>query len=396
MGVLIVLGIIGFIVYSIANSNSGSANSKATSLAQENPFQVRLSKEFVTLKEGQKIEVLGIWLKGICNSGNNSIPADLAYVVSSLVSFSFEDSEETPVICAIEDFQHKEYPFFSHVSDQLTVTYGLCGGWDEWVRMVAVPIEALTFSRKGPQTIKLKLRLAYNMSGYVAERTATLSHRNDQSGYMDSIEQRERGKELAVSLAVLVAGIDGVRDATEAEIVTGFIRKQIAVIKDEAEQAILKQKLNKAAKEAHAVGSHLAIRQRGFEIADEAADFDSDIKFQIIELLLDVAGADNVAAKRETDFLNDLAHRMGLDLNEYINMRDKALPISIYESNTTGSTSQLESMLGITDAMSVAEKKAQLSKEYRKWNALKSSSNSAKSKQAKDMVKAIGELRSNL
>ena len=46
--------------------------------------------------------------------------------------------------------------------------------------------------------------------------------------------------------------------------------------------------------------------------------------------------------------------------------------------------------------MSVAEKKSQLGKEYRKWNALKNSSDPVKSKQAKDMVKAIGELRKNL
>jgi hypothetical protein len=115
-----------------------------------------------------------------------------------------------------------------------------------------------------------------------------------------------------------------------------------------------------------------------------------------MELLLDVAGADDVAAKHETDFLNDLAHRMGLDLDEYKNMRDKALPISIYETNSNGGVDQVESMLGLSDDMSVADKKSHLSKEFRKWNPLQNSSDPVKSKQAKDMVQAIGELRKSL
>lgn len=385
------------ILSAIGRGLFGESNeSKATRMTSENPFQLKLVKEFVTLDDGNKIEVLSIRVRGILNSGIQGIAQEDVYFGSTLRSFSSDDPEEAPVICAIEDLQSEKYPFFSHVSDALTAHYGLCGGWDEWVRLIAVPVASLTFNRKGAITIKLNVRAAYSSSGYITDRTATLGYVNTASGYLDSIEQRERGRELAVSLAVLVAGIDGVRDADEAAIVTGFIRKQIASIEDESERSSSKKLLNDAVIRAHAVKSHSAIRTRGFEIADEAADFDSDIKFQIMELLLDVAGADSVAAKHETDFLNDLARRMGLDVDEYKNMRDKALPISIYETNSNDHGEQVEGMLGITASMSVAEKKSQLSKEYRKWNALKNSSDPVKSKQAKDMVKAIGELRKSL
>jgi len=398
MGFLIFIGVVGFFIY-LANSDSGAANTpaeKAKSLSDINPFSVKLVKEKLELESGGSIDAISIKVKGLINSRDNLRENDRAILGSMLLSSSDADNKEFPVLCAIEDLQHKDSTVFSHASDHLSATYGLTGGWDEWVSVVSVPIAALTFSRSGSLRVKLHLTVAFELSRSSVEEIATLSYYNPHNGYLDSIEQRERGKELAVSLAVLVAGIDGVRDAAEAEIITGFVRKQIASIDDEDDQARTKKLMNDAVIRAHSLKSHADIRRRGFELADEAAGFDSDIKFQIMELLLNVAGADDVAAKHETDFLNDLAHHMGLDLDEYKNMRDKALPISIYESNSNDSGGQIEGMLGITAAMSVAEKKSQLGKEYRKWNALKNSSDPVKSKQAKDMVKAIGELRKNL
>ena len=390
---------------SVSRAFFGESNeAKAIRLAAKDPFKIKFAKEFLTLENGEKIEVLSVYIRGIINSGCQDIEKDEVNLGTTLYSFSEDYPEEAPVMCAIESLQSDKYPFLNHVSDPLTAHYGLCGSWDEWVRLLAVPVVSLTFSRNGPLTLKLKLKVNYLITSLVDkvitsivnDKVATLSYVNTQSGYFDSIEQRKRGKELAVSLAVLVAGIDGSRDEEEAEIVTAFIRKQIASIDDLEEQNVIKKRLNNAVIQAHSVTSFAAIRRRGFELADEAAEFDSDIQFQIMELLLDVAGADSLAAKLETDFLNDLAHRIGLDLEEYKKLRDKALPISIYESKSDGGGNQVESMLGLNSGMSVAEKKSHLSKEFRKWNPLQNSSDQVKSKQAKDMVKAIGELRKNL
>ena len=382
---------------SLARGFFGENNeAKATRLAEENPFQVKLVREFLPLTDGGEVEVLSVRVRGILNSGNHSIAQENVYIGSSLFSFSPRYPEESPILCAIEDLQGVDDPFFSHVSDALTAHCGLCGGWDEWVRLVSVPLASLTFSRKGALKIKLSIRASYSLSGYITDRSVSLIYENTASGYMDSIEQRERGMEIAVYLAVLVAGIDGARDEEEAEIVTSFIRKQIASVTNPDKQNITKKRLNNAATDAHSITRWAAIRSRGYELAGEAAAFDSDIKFQIIELLLEVAGADSVATKHETDYLNDLAHHIGVDLNEYKNMRDKALPISIYEGNLSEGGNQVESMLGLNAEMSVAEKKSHLSKEFRKWNPLQNSSDPVKSKQAKDMVKAISELRQNL
>lgn len=399
MGLLIFIVVVGFIIYWIANSNSATSSSpaeKAKSLTDTNPFSVKLVEEKLELKDGGSIDALSIKVKGIINSGNHYLEKDRVVILSMMLSSSEIDNEEAPVLCSIEELQHEDTPIFCHISDHIPATYGLAGGWDEWVTLASVPVAALTFSRSGTLSLVLRLSVYYETSKARVEKTGYLNYYNPNNGYFDSIEQRKRGKEVAVSLAVLVAGIDGVRDVAEAEIVTGFIRKQIATIEDEAERAIAKQKLNKAVTDAHAIEGPSEIRDEGFELANEASDFDSDIKFMIMELLLDVAGADDVAAQHETDFLNDLAHHMGLDVDEYKNMRDKALPISIYESSSHNEGSQIKAMLGITENMTVAEKKSQLSKEYRKWNALKNSSDHEKSKQAKEMVRAISDLRKGL
>lgn len=398
MGFLIFIGVVGFIIYCVVNSDPAPATSptvRAKGLSDQNPFSVKLVKEEIRLKGGGSIDALSIKVKGMINSGDHSLENDRAFIGLLLLSRSDDEDSEAPVFCAIEDLQHQDTPAFSYISDHLSATYGLAGAWDEWVSVVSVPIAALTFSRTGHLSVKLRLKVFYQLSNASVEKDASLSYFNPHLGYRDAAEQRERGRIIAVSLAVLVAGVDGVRDAEEAGVVTGFIRKQIALISGEKSKERTKKMMNDEVIRAHAIRSHSAIRQRGFELADEAADSDSDVKFQIMELLLDVAAADSVAAKHETDFLNDLAHRMGLDVDEYKNMRDKALPISIYESSSDDG-GQVEGMLGITSGMSVVEKKSHLSKAFRKWNPLQNSSDPVKSKQAKDMVKAISELRKSL
>jgi uncharacterized tellurite resistance protein B-like protein len=372
-----------------------STEAKATRIASEDPFKIKFVKEEITLDDGVKLEVLSVKIRGIINSGHNLFPADKANL-TVMLSTEGPDGHE-PIICAIESLRSERSLGFCYTSDSLEVTYGLCGGWSSgWVNLVSVPLMSLTFSRKGSLEVTAKLFVAYTLipSGVVKE--ATIDYYNPHSGFIDSMEQRKRGMEVAVSLAVLVSGVDGSHDNQEAKIVKGFIQKQVAELKDEKEINKTKKSLNDAVIKTHALKDVSLIKRSGLALAREAKDFESSLKFMIMELLLDVAGADSVADEAETRFLNSLAHTMGMDVDEYKNMRDKALPIAMYAQNSAGGSEQVEDMLGIRADMSVTEKKAQLSKEFRKWNPLQNSSDPAKSKQAKDMVKAIGEIRKKL
>jgi hypothetical protein len=373
-----------------------STAAKATRIASEDPFKIKLARDFFTLDSGGKIEVLSVKVRGTINSGIHHSPTGSA---SLSVRLSTEGTAgDEPVICAIERLQASNSPAFQFISDSLDVHYGVCGGWTGWVNLVSVPIESLTFARKGDLKVGVRVVAIFNGLGAagVQSREASLYYTNSDLGFMDTLEQRERGLEVAVSLAVLVSGVDGSHDNHEAKIVKGFIQKQVAELKDEKERNKTKKSLNDAVIKTHALKAVSLIKRSGLALAREAKDFESSLKFMIMELLLDVAGADSVAHEAETQFLNSLAHTMGMDVDEYKNMRDKALPIAMYRQNSAVGGGQFEDMLGISANMSVPEKKSQLSKEFRKWNPLQNSSDPAKSQQAKDMVKAIAKIRKKL
>ena len=387
------MGLFGSIVKSLFGE---SISEKIARIARDHPFMMKLVIEDMTLDDGTQLEVLVLKARGIINTGLHEHETE--QVLSSVQLLAGDsDSEMAPVICSIEDYQHKDTPFFHSRLPDMEANYGLVGGWEKWIKLATVPVASLTFARNGPQSVQAVFRFALTRSNKLYEKTADKEFNNDELGYLDGIEQRTRAKEVAVSLAVLVSGVDGHHDAGEAEIVKSFIRKQMAEIEDEDDRTEAKTTLNKAASSTHMIKDPSAIKTRGYVLAQEAADFKPSLKFMIMELLLDVAGADSVAEYTETEFLNSLAHEMGMDIDEYKNMRDKALPIGMYSEGSVGQgQGQIENMLGLNPNMSTAEKKSQLSKEYRKWNALKNSTDPEKSKQAKEMVRAIGELRKGL
>lgn len=395
MEILIFIGI-GAIIYWVVKSgsetNAASAQPKARSSLEEikakHPFTIRAETAPFKLDDGQIIEVLKLQIRGLIDSEYRSLEQDsLKFTASMRV-----EDENMPVICAIEDLQEGETPFFHFKSEVIKSFHGLAH-WEDWATLFVVPTAALSFPRSGSQNVKIQVVGAYRTAGRSVLRTCRVLLESWEQGYLDSLEQRSQSAEVAVELAVLVAGLDGVRDTDEAQIVTAFIRKECNSRDDESN---LKNRLNEAVRKAHSIHEKISIRKSGFKLAEEAKKFEASAKFKIMELLFDVAGADGVAAHAETEFLNEIAHLMGLDIAEYKNMRDKALRGLDYETSEVDRNRQLEDMLGIRAEMSVHEKKKQLSSEFRKWNALANSSDPAKKKQAKEMVAAIKTIRNQL
>lgn len=374
-----------------------TAAEKITRIASEHPFQMRFTSEDMTLDDGAIIKVLKFQVRGMFNTGNHFIERDR---VTSFVQISSGASaaEMAPVICAIEDYQYKDTPFFHFDLPEIEANYGLVGGWDQWVSLVTVPVAALTFAHRGSQKIQAKFTLGLIAAEKIYEKTTQLSFYNHELGYLDGDEQRKRAMEIAVSLAVLVSGVDGSHDANEARIVKSFISKQLNEVEGAEKLSETKKSLNEAAKKAHAIKNVGLIKRSGMALAREAKEFEPNLKFMIIELLLHIAAADNVAEQDETEFLNMLAHTMGLDVEEYKNMRDDVLKPSMFQSKSAAGSSskQLEDMLGLKPEMTAAEKNSLLSKEFRKWNHRQNSSDPEKSQQAKEMVREISKLKANL
>jgi hypothetical protein len=113
-------------------------------------------------------------------------------------------------------------------------------------------------------------------------------------------------------------------------------------------------------------------------------------KYEIIELLLSIASADNKLSKEEDSLLNKIVKKLEVDEVIFANMKNKTI-ISVDEIETSTSTS--ESIFGIKEEMSDEEKCKLLRKHYSKWNAQTNSNNPKTKSRAKEMVKLITALR---
>ncbi|GAI80926.1 unnamed protein product, partial [marine sediment metagenome] len=111
-------------------------------------------------------------------------------------------------------------------------------------------------------------------------------------------------------------------------------------------------------------------------------------RYDILDLCLRVAQADGVAAVEELALLKNLASWLEVDTNRFREMMGKILPAGMHE------VKDVEVILGVTSDMSKDKTRKHLNKEYSKWNARVTNTDSEIQTQADDMLKFIAETRS--
>ena len=221
-----------------------------------------------------------------------------------------------------------------------------------------------------------------------------MNYNNILTGYIDEKKERISAQVAAVRLATFLATADGHADMSEANIIKKYISRSVDIaFKSEAEQT--KNKLNEAAKDAFSV----PLKERDLVIESicyECKNFTTPNKTEIIQLLVSVTSADEITKKSEIDFLNNVVSLINYDFETFKQMRDKVLSVDSYEKQFGVSMVNVSDLLGISDDMSVEEKKSILNKAYRKWNQLQNSKDEDIRKQALEMIKLISEERAKL
>ena len=117
--------------------------------------------------------------------------------------------------------------------------------------------------------------------------------------------------------------------------------------------------------------------------------FDHTAKYNLMELLLKIAGADDVFATKEEEFISQTARDLSLDQSTVSEMKNKVI-IGIKEVQSTDDSG--EGLLGITDDMTNEEKLKSLRKSYSKWNAQTTHKDANIRKRAKEMIEIIAKL----
>ena len=115
-----------------------------------------------------------------------------------------------------------------------------------------------------------------------------------------------------------------------------------------------------------------------------------DERYEVINLLLNIATDDKTLTLEENKFLDNAAKKLELNQNKYIEI--KKIETASLTFVDFGDKAD-ESIFGLSDDMDAKEKCRVLRKEYSRWNSQTNNSDKNKRVRAKEMVNLIANLR---
>lgn len=394
MELLILGGIIWFVIWLIKSSAEKDDVSSAVGSINQR-FQAHAEVGMRTI-QGESYPVFNIEVRGAL-----SVPRDGYECSFFLHIFDITDGKAKPVFCAIDQLQDLISTCFEYRSDPQRIPYSETVV-SEWLTVCSIPIDSLTFARKGIRKLRFSLDLvcAKNPPIYVlghlldgksgslfAHATTDKSYSVEELGYEDQRENHHRIEEMTIRLAMAVSAVDGHMAVQEGEVVRDWLVKRVGAIDDDEQKKEEKRRYNGYVEQAHKDASSDQISMNHI-VAEINAKANTPQKYDALELCLHVAGADGTAEDSELDLIRDLARKLSINYDRLRSMEEKILPVSIHANK-----SNTDELLGISSAMSPAAVRKHLNKEYRKWNNRQSSKDPDVRKQAIEMLKLIAETR---
>lgn len=344
------------------------------------PFKVRASITTETFGE-MRLKVFVVEMTGSIRA-----PYDGYRTALSLLVVDGTGGKKSPIISAIEELQVADTIALGFNS-KMDVRYRM-STFPNWVPVVKIPIDALTFPRSGARQIEFLL----NIAGTDACATTTVSYTCTDPGYLDENENREKFELLAAELAFAVSASDGDVDHKEAAVIKEWIRKRVDMA-NPSDRERIKGRLNKtiaSAVDKFNTGGKQDIPSLCSELKKVSTTAE---RYEALELGLRVAEADGVAEKGELEILDKLAHLLDVDKEQFRSMKDKHLTISMM---ATPEEVDEDSLLGLHTGMTSEEKKKHLRQEFQKWNHLAEHKDADRRQQAKEMLDLIGKKRAEL
>jgi len=335
--------------------------------------------------------------------GSIHAPSDMHYTIVRISIADITDGipQAKPVHSRVKEWQIQDSPAFTYngelgrLPNQVTTL-------SDWISVARLNIDWMIFPRKGERKLQFSTSILSRWNGQeLACATSTFTYENPAFGYIDLQENSRRTKTLTVALAFAVSAADNKLFDCEVELIKNWARKNIGVsanargkrhpaesLKSAQKSNNTKHELDKALDEAVRFfrgGNQLDTCKICKEIVEIAPLAD---RYDILDLCLHVAQADGVAAALELALLKNLASWLEVDTNKFREMMGKILPAGMHE------VKDVEVILGVTSHMGKDQTRKRLNKEYSKWNARVTNTDSEIQTQADDMLKLIAETRS--
>lgn len=304
-----------------------------------------------------------ISIKDITDGISNSMPTN-----STAIQWREKDSQN---FCYSADL--------GKLPDRLTVL-------SDWMEIAQLQRQWISLPRKGQRNLQFEIKiLSFHSNEQLACAYCNLNYYyNDSIGYLDTRENIQRAKVLAVSIAFTLSAIDNNVDDRKVDVIENWAKKNFNISNVSKKE---KRKFNKSLKEIihyFRDGNKIDVYKLCKLIVKIAP---AGVRYDILELCLSVTRADGIATVEELALLKNLANWLDVDVEKFASMVEKYLPVNIHEIE------DIEIVLGITKQMSEEKTIQQLRQGYRKWNARITNSNSEIQNQASRMLELIVDAR---
>ncbi|MHC4394540.1 MAG: tellurite resistance TerB family protein [Planctomycetota bacterium] len=364
---------------------SQKADSHPIARCFERPDMDALNSRVRPTKQDQTGSVFDTLVVEIC--GSICAPGDGHYgvVQISLTDVTDQTTEAKPVHSSTGQWQRADSPVFCYNGDIGRLPEGLAK-LSDWTAVAQLSLDWLVFPHKGRRELQLSISVFSRDDGEeLACAQCDFSYENPKFGYLDLQENIQRTKTLAVTLAFSVSAADDKLFDCEVELIKNWAKGNIdkSQVCDRTRRK-LEKALNKTVSFFRG-GNQVDVYEICREITEIAPVAH---RYEILELCLQVAGANGTVAVKELAVLKDLANRLEVDTDSFRDMVEKILPADMHKIEDA------EVLIGVTSDMNKEQTRQHLNKEYRKWNARATNSDPQIQNQADYMLKFIAQARS--
>ncbi len=356
-------------------------------------FEVQLVKTKV--KIGSELEdAYEVSVRGLIDANRIS---DLSFVVSL---FDYTNNEYDFVISSLEFQQEKTTTIFQHICQAGSISPNQ--GFKNWVKVATFYPDSLTAQMKGSRTIKALVRamsdseipkIEYGLSEEGTEIFSLASKTEiiyfKEKGYVEAHRERQEAKEIIVKIAVAIANYESEMSTAEGRVIQFWVREQIESV-SASDREDIKEKLNGALKSSflEATSGDLDIDELVSELA--ALELLS-LNKSLIELLINVAGANEAISTTLMTRVRAIGSQLNIDYEDIKAMSDKAF---LESSNIQHTEDSLEGILGIDPDWTKEQTLAHLRTEFAKWNGrIQSLEDEDEKNKAQSMLDAIAAAR---
>jgi hypothetical protein len=256
---------------------------------------------------------------------------------------------------------------------------------EDWTAVAQISPKEFVLPRTGHRKLHCSLSIVASDTGdLLACAGGAVDFESVETGYLDVEENIQRTKTLAVGLAFSVGSANGQLLDPEVNVIYAWVTTNFGSA-DASNGA--KLELERAMQKTAAFfrkGGRLNVPEICQEIAEIAPLIG---RLEILDLCLRVVAAKGQVTAMELMLLKDLASWLEIERTRLRTMVEKILPVEMHQ------TQDAEMILGVTDDMSMDEKRKQLAREYAKWSARVISTDPAIRRQADQMIHLIADAR---